>query len=94
VEALKGFAQEFTSGEIKDLFTEMPLILVLDGQELLIGRVRKTMATARLEAQPQVAADTPLDTPVSLTFIPGSDSSISLRLVPSQSVSTSTGSSD
>ena len=81
VEAAKEFVREFTSGEIKDLFTEMPLILVLDGQELPVGRVRKTMATARLEAQPQLAPDILPDTPISLTFIPGSDESIALRLV-------------
>ncbi|HMD26359.1 MAG TPA: hypothetical protein VKH61_19840, partial [Streptosporangiaceae bacterium] len=33
-----GLVQEFTAGEVKHLFTESELILVLDRQELLVGR--------------------------------------------------------
>src|SRR5258708_29915735 len=41
VESLNaGIAQKFTGGEVKNLFTESPLILKLGGQELPIGRVR------------------------------------------------------
>jgi hypothetical protein len=82
VEAFQaGLAQEFAGSEVKNLFTEAELVLVLDGQELPLGRVRKTCATARLEAQPQIAANTASDAVVKVTFIPGSDRSVSISHV-------------
>jgi hypothetical protein len=79
-----GLAQEFTAGEVKHLFTESELILVLDRQELPVGRVRKILATARLAAQPKMAPDVPPDTLVDVAFVPGSDDSVTISLVASE----------
>jgi hypothetical protein len=80
-------AVEFIAGEVRNLFTESEFILRIDGQDLPLGRVRNTCATARVETLPAVPDGTAADTEVDVTFVPGSDCSISISLVPLQHAS-------
>jgi hypothetical protein len=81
---LDGLA-ELARGEVRDLWARVPYVLTIGGQDYPLGHVLRTCATAQVENWPDLPADTPPETEVEITLVPGSDSTLTMRLVESAS---------
>jgi hypothetical protein len=80
VRSLEGL-KELASGEVRQLWVRRPFILNLEGQEYPLGYVLRTHATAKIDDWPTLPADTPPDAEIEIPILPGSDDTVTMRLV-------------
>jgi hypothetical protein len=73
--------KELSSGEVRQLWARLPYTLSLEGRYYPLGYILRTHATARIEDWPQLSADTQPDTEIEVTILPGSDNTLTIKLL-------------
>jgi hypothetical protein len=73
--------QELSDGESRTLWARVPYTLAVEGQSYLLGYMLRTQASAKIERWPEFPSDISPDTQVEVTFIPGKNAAVAMRLL-------------
>ncbi|MGB6457621.1 MAG: hypothetical protein WBH47_24375, partial [Streptosporangiaceae bacterium] len=77
-------------GEGQPIWARLPYVLDLEGNEYPVGYVHRTHASARIPDWPVIPADTPPETDVEVTLLPGADDTLTMRLITAEELEAST----
>jgi hypothetical protein len=69
------------NGETRMLWGRVPYTLTIEGQSYLLGYMLRTQTSARVAETPELSPDTSPNTQISVTFIPGEDATVTMRLL-------------
>jgi hypothetical protein len=80
VKSLDGL-RSLAEGEGQQIWARIPYVLNLGANEYPIGYVLRTHASARIPDWPKIPADTPPDTDIEVTLLPGADNTLTIKLL-------------
>ena len=86
--SLDGLA-ELAAGEVRQLWVRLPYTLSLEGQDYPLGYVLRTHATAKIKDWPTLSAETEPDVEIEITILPGSDKTVTMKLVTAEELEAS-----
>lgn len=69
------------SGGGQSVWLRIPYMIELDGQEYPVGYILRTHSSAIISPEPQLDPDAPDDSEVTITLIPGSDDTVTMRIL-------------
>ena len=88
VSSLEGLRM-LAAGEPHEISAVLPYNLTLEGQDYPLGYVLRTSASARVADWPLVSAETSPDAEVEVVLVPGSDDTVTLKLLSSEELQAS-----
>lgn len=69
------------SGDGQSVWLRLPYVVELDGQEYPVGYILRTLSSAVISPEPQLDPDALDDSEVTVTLIPGSDDTVTMRIL-------------
>jgi hypothetical protein len=73
--------QELSTGATRTLWARVPHVLAIEGQSYPLGYLLRTQSSARIEKWPEFAPDISPDAEIEVTFIPGNNADVAMRLL-------------